>query len=126
MLASILFCGAALRAGLVLRRARRFAAPRPRNARAAHLRLAKPAVAAVLVGLVAGPLSAVLLRNWEPFGTLHAYLGLLAAGLFAAAAAIGHRIEMGASRAFDAHALLGMLAMLAALIAGVAGFVLLP
>jgi hypothetical protein len=126
MIASILLCGVALRAGLVLRRARRLGVPRPRNARAAHLRVAKPAVVAIFVGLVAGPVSAVVLRNWEPFGTFHSFLGLLAASLFAAAAAVGHRIEAGKARAFDAHALLGMLAMLAALIAGVAGLVLLP
>jgi hypothetical protein len=39
---------------------------------------------------------------------------------------MGRRLERGKSRAFDAHALLGLLAMLAALVAFVAGFVLLP
>ena len=73
-----------------------------------------------------GAASAVLLRGWEPFGSLHALLGVLAVLLFGAAAVLGHRIEEGRSRAFDAHALLGMLALLAAAVTAVAGFVLLP
>jgi hypothetical protein len=69
---------------------------------------------------------AALLRDWTPFGSFHAWIGLLAAGLFAATALAGHRIETGQSRAFDAHALLGGVAVLAAAVAAVAGFVLLP
>jgi hypothetical protein len=68
----------------------------------------------------------LFLRDWDPFASFHGWLGLLAAALFAAAAALGHRIEEGQSRAFDAHALLGMLALLLAAVTAVAGFVLLP
>jgi hypothetical protein len=53
-------------------------------------------------------------------------MGLVVAALFAAAAVLGLRLERRRSRSFDAHALLGLLAMLAAVIASVAGFVLLP
>ena len=48
------------------------------------------------------------------------------AGLFGAAALVGHRIEEGRSKAFDVHALLGLLAVLAAAVTAVAGFALLP
>ena len=127
MVLSLLLCGAALRAGLVLRRSRRFRKPRPRGAREAHLRLAKPAIAVVLLGFVGGPVSAVVLRDWDPFRSFHGVVGLIAAALFVAAAVLGRRLERGAApRPFDAHALAGLLAMLAALVAAVAGFVLLP
>jgi hypothetical protein len=137
MLAALALAGLALRTGLDLRRRRARTAPNPAagtapgtapagDLRRRHLRLAKPAVVMVLVGFVGGPLSAVFLRDWDPFASFHGWLGLLAAALFAAAAALGHRIEEGQSRAFDAHALLGMLALLLAAVTAVAGFVLLP
>lgn len=90
------------------------------------MRVAKPAVVAILIGLLAGPVSAVWLRDWEPIRTFHGVAGILAAALFFATAVLGKRLETGRTRAFDAHALLGLLAMLAAVVAGVAGFVLLP
>jgi hypothetical protein len=126
MLGALAACGLVLRMGLQLRRARRFRRPKPRDLRARHLRLAKPAVTAVCLGFIAGPISALVLRDWEPLRTFHAWIGVLAAALFVAAAVLGRRLERGRSPAFDAHALLGLLAMLAALIAAVAGFVLLP
>ncbi len=129
MLAALALAGLALRTGLDLRRRRAgtlSAAASGGELRRRHLRLAKPAVVMVLVGFVVGPLSAVFLRGWDPFASFHGWLGLLAAALFAAAAALGHRIEEGQSRAFDAHALLGMLAVLFAAVAAVAGFILLP
>ena len=129
MLAALALAGLALRTGLDLRRRRAgtaSAAASGGELRRRHLRLAKPAVVMVLVGFVGGPLSAVFLRDWDPFASFHGWLGLLAAALFAAAAALGHRIEEGQSRAFDVHALLGMLAVLFAAVAAVAGFILLP
>ncbi len=126
MAASIVLAAFALRAGLALRRARRSKLPRTRTMRSAHLRLAKPAVAFVLVGFVGGPLSSLLLRDWRPFEKFHGWLGLLVAGLFAAVAVLGRRLERGRSRAFEAHALLGLLAVALAALAAVAGFVLLP
>jgi hypothetical protein len=126
MVGSVLLAGLALRAGLVLRRARLGEGRRAPGARARHLRLAKPAVVVVLVGFVAGPLSMLFLRDRTPFATLHALLGTLAASLFLAAAVLGHRIEEGTSRAADAHGMLGVAAFLAAAGAAIAGFVLLP
>jgi hypothetical protein len=52
--------------------------------------------------------------------------GFAVASLFAAAALVGRRLEQGRSRAFEAHARLGALAVLGAALAAVAGGVLLP
>lgn len=126
MVVSIGLAAAALRVGLGLRRARTARRPAPRGARRRHLRLAKTAVALVLIGFVGGPLSAVLLRGWSPFATFHSALGALTLALFAAAAVWGRRLERGRRASRQAHALLGGLAVLAAALAAVAGFVLLP
>jgi hypothetical protein len=109
-----------------MRRSRRFRTRRPPGLREKHLAIAKPAVAAVALGFISGPISSLWLRDWEPLRTFHGWIGISAALLFIAAMLIGRRLEHGRSRAFDAHALLGLLAMLAALVAFVAGFVLLP
>lgn len=123
---AIALCALALRAGLALRRSRLGRGRRTPGQRRRHLRLAKPAVVLVCVGFFGGPLSAVWLRGWAPFASFHAWLGLLALVLFAAAALVGHRLETGRSRSFDLHALFGGLAVLAAALAAVAGFALLP
>ena len=116
----------ALRTGLALRRARIRRVRRPAEARGKHLRLAKPAVVLLLIGFVGGPVSAVWLRDWDPFTSFHAWIGLLAAGLFTAAAVLGRRLEKHRTRSYDVHAVLGGLAVLAAAVAAVAGFILLP
>jgi len=126
MLLSIGALVVALRLGLRLRRARLAGARRDPQWRRRHLLVARPAVAALLLGFVAGPVSAVALRGFEPFGTFHSAVGLAVAVLFAAGAWIGHRIAHGRSRARDLHALLGGLGVLFAALAAVAGFVLLP
>jgi hypothetical protein len=126
MLIALAFAGLALRSGLGLRRGRLGRAPRKGGARRAHLRVAKPAVALVALGFLGGLGSAVWLRGWSVFGTFHAILALAVLALFGAAAAVGHRIEEGRSRAFDTHAQLAGLAVLLAAVAAVAGFVLLP
>lgn len=126
MVVSLVLAVLTLRAGLVLRRSRLRRSARDPRARGRHLRLAKPAVALALAGFVLGPISAVALRGWEAFASLHGVLGLIVATLFASAAVIGRRIEKGRARAFEAHAWLGALAVLVAALAAVAGFVLLP
>ncbi|HEY5659046.1 MAG TPA: DUF4079 family protein [Myxococcota bacterium] len=126
MVASIALAAAALRLGFALRRARAARRPPPRGARRRHLRLAKTAVVLVLIGFLAGPVSAVWLRGWSPFATLHGVLGALVTAIFAAAAAYGWRLEHGRRDARQMHALFGALAVLGALVAAMAGFVLLP
>ena len=129
MVASLLLLVFALRLGLKLRQQRQgravSAEPRARLL-AAHVRLAKPAVALFLVGFVLGPVSAVALRGWEPFSKFHGWLGLAAAILFALAAYWGHALETGKSREAGRHGVTAGLALLLAAVGAVAGFVLLP
>jgi hypothetical protein len=125
MIASLALVLAALRHGLRLRRARAARRPSP-GSRAAHLRLAKPAVVCVGLGLLAGPASALWLRGWEPLGSFHGAIGVVAAALFAATAFHGRRLERGRADARGAHAAFAALAVLAAGVAAIAGFVLLP
>src|SRR5262249_57316978 len=94
---------AALRLGLRMRRARRAGARRPPELRRRHLRLARPAVLALLVGFTAGPISSVALRGWDAFASFHGFAGLAAAALFAAAGLLGHPIAPRPSRAAAPH-----------------------
>jgi hypothetical protein len=126
MTLAIATCAVALRSGLEMRRSRRFRTRRAPGLRERHLAVAKFAVLMILFGLVGGPVSSVWLREWEPLRTFHAWIGIAAAGLFVAAAVLGRQLERGESRAFDNHAHVALLAMLAAMVAFVAGFVLLP
>ncbi|MGH0033357.1 MAG: DUF4079 family protein [Myxococcota bacterium] len=125
MVLSLLLAFAALRLGLRIRRARAARTPL-RAVRAAHLRVARPAVVLLVAGLVGGPLSAVWLRGWEPLRTFHGVAGLLAGALFVVAAVQGRRLERGDGGARAAHARAAALASLVAAVAAVAGFVLLP
>ena len=126
MVASLGVVALALRAGLRLRRARFGREPRTPDLRRAHLRFAKPAIALIGVGFLSGPISAAWLRDWTPFATFHAWLGILVAALFLAVAYLGWRLEQRRDRSVDAHAILAGLAVLAAAVAVVAGLVLLP
>ncbi len=126
MLATLLVCVLALRMGSKIRRARQGLAPRDPSLRARHLRLAKPGVLMIAAGFIAGPLSMLLLRGRDPFGTFHAWLGVTTALLFVSAGLLGRRLERGRGSARDAHALLAVLGVLFAAAAAVAGFVLLP
>lgn len=126
MIAAIAAAAAAARSGLRMRHARRLGAPRGRDDRRRHLRVAKLAVAMLMAGAIGGPLSMVWLRDRAPFETAHAWVGLLAIALYGAAAILGRRLERGRGRPVDAHALLALLALLASGVAAIAGFVLLP
>jgi len=126
MLVGLGLAALALRSGLALRRARHGRGRRTPALRPSHLRVARPAVLLLLVGFVGGPISAVWLRGWDAFDTFHGVAGLVAAALFGSAGFLGHRMATGRSRARDAHALLGVLGVLAGALAAVAGFALLP
>ncbi|NNL65034.1 MAG: hypothetical protein HKP30_02210, partial [Myxococcales bacterium] len=57
---------------------------------------------------------------------LHALIGVIVIALFAATAVLGRRVERGELGVAALHGRLGLLAVLAAGAATVAGFVLLP
>ena len=116
----------AARSGIQMRSARRLGTRRDPAARGRHLRTAKLAVALVVIGFAGGPLSMAFLRGRDPFGTAHAWIATLALVLFAATAVIGRGLERGRSRALDRHALVAALALLAAGVAAMTGWVLLP
>ena len=126
MVISILTACLALRAGLGLRRRRRRRLRRSAAEIRAHARLGKLAVTLIVIGLVAGPVSASWLRGWNVLETVHAWVALLAAALFGATAVLGRCLERGRGRPVEQHALLALLAILAAAAAFGTGFVLLP
>jgi len=126
MLGSLGLAALAFQVGFGMRRARLRRLRREPATRRSHVRVAKPAVVLLVLGFVLGPLSMWKLRGRGPFESVHAWLGLLAASLFVATGWLGRLLERGRSRRLDAHALLGALALLAAALAAVAGFVLLP
>lgn len=126
MLVSLLLAIVALRTGLRLRRARLRRARRDPSLRARHARLGTLAVYLVLAGFAGGVASMAWIRREPIFATTHAFVACAAAALFVATALLGRRLERGRGRPVDAHALLGILALLAAALAAVTGFVLLP
>lgn len=117
---------AALRIGFSIRRARFARTSPPARARERHLRFARAAVYAIALGAIGGPLSSFFLRDWRPFSTFHGAIGLLCAALFAGVWVFGRRLERGDVSAREAHARFGAGAVLLALAAAFAGFVLLP
>jgi hypothetical protein len=129
MVLALVLAALALRAGLAMRRRRVRGEAPGRGVLASHLRMARPAVVLLLAGFVGGPLSALFLRDWTPFGTLHAWLGLLAALLFGSAGWLGWRMQTGRLRrdkGANLHGLLGTVGMLVGAVAAAAGMVLLP
>ena len=126
MLLSLGLAGMALRAGLVLRRARRLGQRRSAEAYRRHLRLAKPALGLLLLGFAGGIASSVLLRGWDAFGTAHSAVASAALASFLVTGTLGWRLERGRSRAVEWHARLAALSVLLAAAALGTGFVLLP
>jgi hypothetical protein len=125
MLASLALAILALRAGLAMRKRRTRGLGPKSGLMRRHLALAKPAVGLVLVGFGGGVVSAVMLRSWEPFDSLHGLVGLVVAALFALTGYAGQRAARGRGGA-GTHGLLGLSAVLLAALTAFAGFVLLP
>ncbi len=75
---------------------------------------------------IRGPISSWLLRNWTPFLTFHAWVGIAAVAVFVGLAVVGRRLEEGRAAARPVHSRLALLAALLAGLAAVSGFVLLP
>ena len=115
----------ALRAGLAIRKRRLAGLPRKPDWMRRHLRFAKPAVGLAMLGFAGGGVSAIWLREWEPLRSLHGGLAIVAVLLFGVTAWLGQRLESGEGAAAR-HGALGLIATLVALLAAMAGFVLLP
>ncbi len=116
---------ATLRIGLKSRKRRLAGAPPDLNLIRLHLKLAKPVVFFAIFGFVGGTLSSTLIRGWSLFDSSHGVLGLIVASLLGVTAFLGHRAERGEGDP-GVHGLLGVLSILGASLAAVAGFVLLP
>jgi len=126
MSVSLVLVAVTLRAGLAMRR-RRLAGTQPDAALIRrHLRYAKPAVVMVVLGFAGGPVSALWLREWDAFATLHAWLGLLSLALFSLAGWLGWLLTERRSEDASTHGWVGLMATLAAALTAFAGFVLLP
>jgi hypothetical protein len=115
----------ALRSGLAMRRLRQRAASRDFGLLRRHLAMAKPGVVLALLGFLGGGVSSVTLREWELLESFHGIAGAVVVILFSLTAAFGRRAEKGEGNP-TVHGLLGVLAVLVASLAAVAGFVLLP
>ncbi|MBW2313128.1 MAG: DUF4079 family protein [Deltaproteobacteria bacterium] len=126
MVGGIVMALLAMRAGVEVRRARARGFGRISDLRRAHVRLAKFAVPVVVLGFVGGPVSMFFLRSREPFGTLHAVLGLTVATLFIATAVWGRQVEQGRLDAAALHGRLALAAVVGAGAAAITGMVLLP
>jgi len=126
MLATIGLALMTLRAGLALRSARRRGQRRSGASYRRHLKLAKPTLLLLMLGFAAGLASSVGLRGWSAFGSAHGIVASIALCLFGTTGFLGHRLERGQSHSPDAHGILALLSILAALTAFGTGFVLLP
>jgi hypothetical protein len=115
----------ALRLGLKMRKRRLAGAPPSVDLIRLHLRLAKPAVLFAMLGFIGGALSSSLIRGWALFESFHAMLGLIVVCLLTATAILGRRAERAEGDP-GVHGLVGVVTMLAASLAAIAGFVLLP
>ena len=126
MIASLALTLVTLRAGLVLRRARRRGQRRSGEAYRRHLRLAKPALALLALGFAGGIASSVGLRGWQALDSGHGLVACAALAALLGTGALGWRLEHGRSRAVEWHARLAALAVLLAAAALGTGLVLLP
>lgn len=116
----------ALRLGLKLRKSRQGQGRRVATDRAQHLLFGKIAVALICVGAIGGPLTMRLVRDEKLFQSFHAWISVLVVLLFVATAIVGKKLENGERSVREIHARLGVMAFLAAAVAAVAGFILLP
>jgi len=126
MTGALCLVGWAFSRGLALRKRRLNGLPRPRALRQAHLSVARWGVALVVLGSISGPASAFFLRGWLPLGTLHGWLGLISAVLFALTGWWGWRLEQGTSSSVSAHGWSALIAVAVAALTAAAGMVLLP
>lgn len=114
------------RLGLEMRRRRSLGQPIGRPLRERHLRFGRSTLVLVAIGFVAGPLSMVLLRDRDPFESLHGILGIIVLGLFSWTGWSGRALSRGSAEARDVHRIAAASSVAAAMLSAIAGFILLP
>jgi hypothetical protein len=114
------------RLGLEIRRRRRSGRSVGGDLRKRHLRFGKRTLVMVAIGFLAGPLSMALLRDRDPFDSLHGILGIIVLGLFAWTGWSGRALANGDQDARDIHRIAAASSVGAAMLSAVAGFILLP
>ncbi len=126
MLTSLGMAIATARLGLAIRRRRLGGQAVGSALRRHHLRLGKASLVAIAVGFSMGPLSMILLRDRSAFDSFHSMLGIIVLGLFAWTGWSGRALSHGNREARDIHRIAAASSLGAALLAAVAGFILLP
>ena len=126
MVATLALALATARAGLEIRRRRASGRAVGGDLRRRHLRSGRLTLIGIGLGFVMGPLSMVWLRGADALDSFHGILGLVVAGLFAWTGWTGRALERGDREARDIHRIAAASAIGFALLAAVAGFVLLP
>lgn len=126
MASSLALALATARLGLAIRRARARGEVPAAGLRRRHLRLGKAALAAIVVGFAAGPLSMAWLRERSVFESFHGIVGLIVTGLFLWTGHSGRALARGDASARGLHRALAGASLATALLAAVAGFALLP
>lgn len=126
MVTTLVMAVATARLGLEIRRRRMNGRPIGGGLRTRHLRFGKRTLLMVAIGFVAGPLSMAVLRDRDPFDSLHSILGIIVLGLFAWTGWSGRALAAGDREARDIHRIAAASSVAAAMLAAVAGFILLP
>lgn len=126
MVSTLVMAIVTARLGLEIRRRRRNGRRVGGELRARHLRFGKRTLVMVGIGFLAGPVSMALLRDRDPFQSLHSMLGIIVLGLFAWTGWSGRALKGGNRDARDIHRIAAASSVAAAMLAAVAGFILLP
>jgi hypothetical protein len=126
MLLSLAAGALTLRAGLALRRARVRGQRRTAADYRRHLRLAKPALAMLVLGFAGGLASSLWLRGWPALESAHGLVASAALAALLATGALGRRLERGRREHVEWHARLAAVATLLSAAALGTGLVLLP
>ena len=94
--------------------------------RSLHTRLAKIVTGLILVGAISGPISAVRLRGWDAFESVHSRITLSVVTVCILTATLGWLLEHHQFQRPAVHGWLGLLPLLGATAAFVTGCGLLP
>jgi hypothetical protein len=126
MVTSVVLALLTARLGLEIRKRRATGRPVGGGLRRRHLRLGKAAVLFVLIGFALGPGSMVVLRGRTAFESFHGILGIVGTGLFLWTGHSGRALARGDQASRRLHRGVAAASIGVAMLAAVAGFILLP